>query len=370
MDSETRHRLNVLSKELNELLNALYESSKTNERVTPRLILRNTCILLWRKLRSVKGIITVFGVSVAGIMAYIAEVFHHLIQLPMGSLFVLCSIYMILASSLIRILVLNEMSNVDSDLFHLGVYEKRKKKEFFSLISMAKQKDYILILKEQVEKELSGDREKLGKELAKYKSMLEQKNQILEEKNNAIEKKNVAIHTLLEELDQSEEYAIFFKEKSEYLIDVLFQLKSKLNQLLNDQFHLENINVGANYTLYRKIDKGLFFIGGYGVNKAEFDEFIPFNAGKNKYIQSINRTQTNPFMIDDFISWKRTLQDGSEWILSLHLDASNREKLSNHTEMGKLNLTITQEVLWICCELLNKFVEKNGNNIRRQRRRK
>ncbi|UCZ55102.1 hypothetical protein LGQ02_10420 [Bacillus shivajii] len=348
MKPETKHQLNVLSKELNELLNALYESSKTTEKATPRLILRNTCIFLWRKLRSIRGMMTAFGISVAGITGYITEVFQHLMDLPMSSFVVLSSIMTFLAGSYIRQLVLTEMSTVGSDLFHLGVYEKRKKTEFQSLVSMAKEKDFLFTLKEQLERDLSGDKEKLESELATYKKLVD-------EKSHAIEEKNEAIYTLLERLDESEEIALFFKEKSDLLIDVLYQLKTKLNLLVNEQFHLENINFGVNYTLYRVATKGLRFIGGYGINKAEVDEFIPFQVGQNKYIQSMTSSQDDPYVLKDFISWKRMLQDGSEWIMSLHLDASNRDKLSVDTDMGKLNVTITQEVLWICCELLNKF---------------
>lgn len=358
MNPDTRHKLNVLSKELNEFLNDLYESSKTTEKVTPRLFFRNTCIVLWRKLRSVKGIIAVLGISVAGLLAVITEAFMHIMDLPLSSIAILFSTFFILTASLVRVVVLQEMSTVGSDLFHLNVYEKRKKREFQSLISLAKQKDFVHTLKEQVGLEIRGDTERLRKELGKYKDELSQKKQQLEAKNIAIEEKNEAIYTLLEAMDRSEETAIFFKEKSEMLLNILYQLKSGLNLFVNDQFHLDRIYMGVNYTLYRVTNKGLVFMGGFGINRAEIDVFIPFTLRKNKYIQSMNYSQAAPLRMTDFISWKRMLQDGSHWILSLHLEAPNRDKLMGQTEMERLNLTLTQEMLWIYCELLNKFSKK------------
>lgn len=361
MNPETRQGLNVISKELNELLNALYESSKTTEKLTFRLLLRNTCILCWRKLRSVKGVIATLGVSVAGIVAVFTEAFVHFMGLPLSFIIVLSGTFLVLVASLVRMVVLHEMSTVGSDLFHLSVYEKRKRREFHALISLAKQRDFVFTLKKQVELELSADTERLmlKKELAEYIDMLEQKNQQLEAKNEAIEEKNEAIYTLLEAMDRSEETAVFYKEKSDLLLDILYQLKSGLNLFVNDQFHIDRIHLGVNYTLYRVTKKGLVFIGGYGVNRAEVDVFIPYTKRNNQYIQSMNYSQANPLQMTDFISWKRKLQDGSYWILSLHLEASNRDKLMGQTEMTRLNLTLTQEILWICCELFNKFSKKN-----------
>ncbi|WP_280771938.1 hypothetical protein [Salipaludibacillus daqingensis] len=355
IDNKRKHKLIVLSKELNDLLNALHESSKKIDKVTPKLVLHNTAVYLWRNIRTVKGLLTGLGISAGWIIAYTADAFHHLLNLPASSILVLSSIIILLSGALLRNLVLNEMSTVSSEMFHLGVYEKRNRREYLSLISMAKEKDFILTLREQLESELNEDIDKLKSELKKNKEVIEQK-------YDAINQKDDALNILIEELDRSEAAAIFFKEKSDFMIDILYQLKSKLNLLVNDQFNLDNIDFGSNYTLYKVEEKGLSIIGAYGINNAELDVFIPIERENNPYIRSLKKNQSNPFILTDFISWKRTLQDGSEWIMSLHLDDSNRDKLNMKIETGKLNVTITQEVLWICCELLNKFADENGGS--------
>lgn len=362
MKADKTHKLTVLSKELNDLLNALHESSKKIEKVTPKLVFFNTAVFLRRKILTGKGLLTVLGLSTGSVIAYTADAFHNLTDLPISTILVLSGIILLLAGGLLRNLVLTEMSTVGSDMFHLGVYEKRKKNEYSSLISMAKEKDFIRTLKEQLERELNEDVGKLKDELKKKQESTEEKNRKIEEKNEAIEEKDDALNILLEELDHSEATAVFFKEKSDFMIDILYQLKSKLNLLVNDQFNLDNIDFGSNYTLYKVTENGLSFIGAYGVNKAELEVFIPLEREYNKYIRSMEKIQSDPFTLTDFISWKRTLQDGSEWILSLHLDDSNRDKLNVNIESGKLNVTITQEVLWICCELLNKFAENKQDN--------
>ncbi|WP_078592822.1 hypothetical protein [Evansella clarkii] len=355
MNRDTYNKINVLSKELNDLLNEIHESSKRFEKLTLKLVVYNSSLYLWQKIRTVRGGLAAAGISAGGIAAYTADAFEYILALPASSIVVLAVIIILLAGALLRSLVLEEMSTIGSDMFHLGVYEKRKKKEYSSLVTLAREKDFIMTLKERLEQELQEDPEKLWVELKQKQEVIEEKNMQIEEKNTAIEQKNDALNTLLEELDRSEDSAVFFKEKSDFLIAILYQLKSKLNLLVNDQFNLDNIDFGSNYTLYQAAEDGLHYIGGYGVNKAEFDVFIPLEREDDKYIRSMEKTQSDPLIIGDFISWKRTLQDGSEWILSLHLDNSNRDKLNAAEETGKLNLTITQEVLWICCELLNKF---------------
>jgi len=362
MRADKRHKLTVLSKELNHLLNALHESSKKIEKLTSKLVFHNTVIYLWRKILSIRGLLTVLGISAGSVIAYTTDTLHHFSILPISSILVLSGIIILLAGGLLRHLVLTEMSTIGSDMFHLGVYEKRKKIEYYSLISMAREKDFILTLKEQLERDLNEDVGKIQEELKKKQAAMEEKNRKIDKKNEAMEEKDDALNILLEELDRSEATAVFFKEKSDFMIAILYQLKSKLNLLVNDQFNLDNIDFGSNYTLYKVEETGLSFIGAFGVNKAEVDVFIPLEREYDKYIRSIENNQSEPFTLPDFISWKRTLQDGSEWILSLHLDDSNRDKLNMEFETGKLNVTITQEVLWICCELLNKFAEKKQEN--------
>ncbi|WP_416148297.1 hypothetical protein ACM26V_19035 [Salipaludibacillus sp. HK11] len=359
MEADKRYKLTVLSKELNDLLNAIHESSKKIEKVTPKLVFHNTVVYLMRKILTGRGVLTVLGVSTGSLIAHTADTFDHLSNLPISSLLVLIAIIVLLAGSLLRNLVLTEMSTVGSDMFHLGVYEKRKKSEYSSLISMAKEKDFIRTLKEQLDRELKEDVGKLQDELKKKQDAIEEKNRKIDDQIEAAKKKDDALNTLLKELDHSEATAILFKKKSDFMIDILYQLKSKLNLLVNGQFNLDNIDFGSNYTLYKVEEDGLSFIGAYGLNIAEIDTFIPFERKYNKYIRSMAKIQAEPFTLSDFISWKRTLQDGSEWILSLHLDDSNRDKFRLELDTGKLNVTITQEVLWICCELLNKFAEKN-----------
>ncbi|MFD2507306.1 hypothetical protein [Halalkalibacter alkalisediminis] len=353
MNTEPKHKLTIFSKELNDILNVFHEESKRYEKISTKLILTNSIIYLWRKgkkLFSLKGVTGLIIVVVPGwLISKTTKAFQNIIELPSSSLFFLSILGILLSGSFVRVLVLNEMSTVGSELFHLGVYEKRKNKEYSSLISMSKEKDFVLTLREELEKEL-------GKEFDKQLLIeLEKKKEIIEYKNLIIEEKNEAIEDLLTQLDFTEESAYLFKEKYDILIDTLYQLKSKLNLLVNDQFNLDNIDFGSSYSLYKIEEDGLLFIGAYGINKAELDVFIPYKKGNNKYIQSMDKSQNNPLIQTDFISWKRILQDGSEWILSLHLDDSNNTKLKFDDETGKLNLTITQELLWICCELLNKF---------------
>ena len=373
MDTKTKHSLTVLSKELNDLLNGIYESSKRYEKVSAKLILYNSIIFLWRKMQKVISLNGMFALILIGIPSWIiattTDAFLHIINLPVSSMLLLILIGIILSGAFLRILVLNEMSTIGNDMFHLGVYEKRKKKEYSSLIKMAQEKDYILTLRNDLERELSKGTKELQAELVKFKEelkskreLIEEKNEKIDEKNAAIEEKNEAIQVLLKELDLSEESAVFFKEKYNFMIAILYQLKSKLNLLVNDQFNLDNIDFGSSYTLYKVEKNGLVFVGAYGVNKAELRVFIPLEEGRDKYNLSINKTQSQPLILEDFISWKRTLQDGSKWILSLHLDDSNRHTLNSDDDIGKLNLTITQEVLWICCELLYKFAEENQGN--------
>ncbi|WP_100398778.1 hypothetical protein [Bacillus sp. FJAT-44742] len=356
MNPKLKYKLSILSNELNELVNALYESSKQQQTVSAKLLLFNSLRYLWRRVDdflSLRGLAGVLVIVVPGWLAAAAtNAFQPIIELPLSSMLVLIIIAIVLAGALLRNLVLHEMSSVDSDMFHLEVYEKRKKKEYSSLIPMAREKDFLYILKEQLEQELEQDIEKLREEIRK-------KNEWIEEKNESIKVKDEAIETLLIELDHSENSAVFFKEKADFMIDILYQLKGKLNLLVNDQFNLDHINFGSSYTIYRIEDAGLFFVGGYGINIAEVDRFIPINDGNNKYIRSTTRSQSNPYIQEDFISWTRTLQDGSQWVLSLHLDRSNRDKLNIKDETGKLNVTIIQEILWICCELLNKFSENS-----------
>ncbi|MFC0562177.1 hypothetical protein ACFFH4_25365 [Halalkalibacter alkalisediminis] len=353
VNTEPKHKLTIFSKELNDILNVFHEESKRYEKISTKLILTNSIIYLWRKgkkLFSLKGVTGLIIVVVPGwLISKTTKAFQNIIELPSSSLFFLSILGILLSGSFVRVLVLNEMSTVGSELFHLGVYEKRKNKEYSSLISMSKEKDFVLTLREELEKEL-------GKEFDKQLLIeLEKKKEIIEYKNLIIEEKNEAIEDLLTQLDFTEESAYLFKEKYDILIDTLYQLKSKLNLLVNDQFNLDNIDFGSSYSLYKIEEDGLLFIGAYGINKAELDVFIPYKKGNNKYIQSMDKSQNNPLIQTDFISWKRILQDGSEWILSLHLDDSNNTKLKFDDETGKLNLTITQELLWICCELLNKF---------------
>lgn len=358
MKSNPKRLLKNLSNELNELLNVLYEESKRYEKVSEKLIMKNAMILMIRKLKGLlrfRGISGIFIVLIPSwILSETTNAFQRILHLPFSSKLLLSFILIILLVSILRMITLNAMSTIDSDLFHLGVYEKRRKKEYRSLISLAKEKDYIYTIREEVENRLESDTDNeqhVKQQIAEYEEELQRCEEVIKEKDEAIQE-------LLQVLKDTESSADLFKEKYEMLMEFLYELKSKLNLLVNDQFTLDNINFGSNYSLYRVEKTGITFIDAYGINKAEMDKFIPFNQSDNKYIQSLNKTQHDPLIMKDFISWKRTLQDGSDWILSLHLNVSNREKFNLSEEAGKINVTITQELLWICCELLNKYTRK------------
>ncbi|MDV2686097.1 hypothetical protein RYX56_17145 [Alkalihalophilus lindianensis] len=352
-EKKTRQRLTILSKELNNLLNKLHEQSKTHKPLTSALLLKNALIFLVRKAQTFLSLQGLFNVLLIIIPSYIIHetttAFEQILALPLSSLSLLLGIGLVLLFLYIRTLVLNEMSRIGSDLFHIEVYEKRMKAEYNSLISLAQEKDFIELLKEEVFLELEQrvDNGSINE--------LEECRALLKQLELDIGKKDDAIESLLVQLEETEESAELFKEKYDLLIEFIYQLKSKLNLLVTDQFNLDNIDFGTSYSLYQVDEDQLVFIDSYGINKAELDVFIPISEGKNKYVRSIDKTQKDPLILPDFISWKRILQDGSEWIISLHLDHSNRSKLNVEDETGKLNLTITQELLWICCELLNKF---------------
>ncbi|WP_238457411.1 hypothetical protein [Alkalihalophilus pseudofirmus] len=351
-EEKIKSKLSVLSKELNELLNILYNHSKTHQKLTWALMTKNAFIMLFRKVQlllSLQGILSIILILIPSYFLYeTTSAFEHIAGLPLSSLMLLGAAAFVLTFLYIRTLTLNEMSRIESDLFHIEVFERRRQIEYRSLIALAKELDFIDRLRADIIREIE---EAKGEEPGGrdgYESLVRK----LEE---AIQFKNEAIESLLVQLEETEDSADLFREKYDLLIDFLFQLKAKLNLLVTDQFNLDNLDFGVNYSLYKVNEDHLTFIDSCGLNKAELDVSIPLSEGKNKYVMSIDKTQENPLILTDFISWKRTLQDGTEWIISLHLDQSNRHKLNLSEEAGKLNVTITQELLWICCELLNKF---------------
>ncbi|PYZ91702.1 hypothetical protein CR194_18940 [Salipaludibacillus keqinensis] len=347
MDRETERKLRVFSQELNYLLNFFHESSKTQKRLSRTLAFKNTLIYV---LQIILKAFSWKGLSLAFVPVSIAAIFREglkaIVNLPPSALLLIATAVTLLTGAFLRSLVLEEMSRVGSPFFHLGIYEKRRKEEYNSLIALSEEKNFVLTLKEELMKANSEDQtlKNLRSEIAKQEEV--------------IKKNEEAILDLLDKLTASEELANVFNERSDMAMDFLFRLKNKLSMLVHDQFNLDNISFGVNYSLYKVKDTGLRFIDGYGINKAEFEAFIPFQFLGDKYIQSIHTTHQHPLILRDFISWKRTLQDGEEWIISLHLDASNRIKYSLETDAGKLNLSLIQELLWICCELLNKFAKK------------
>lgn len=345
-------KLSVLSKELNDLLNILYNHSKTHQKLTWALMTKNAFIMLFRKVQlllSLQGILSIIFILIPSYFIYeTTSAFEHIVGLPLSSLMLLGGAAFALTFLYIRTLTLHEMSRIESDLFHIEVFERRRQIEYRSLIALAKELDFIDRLRADIIEEIEEAKGSEPDGQGGYESLVKK----LEE---AIQFKNEAIESLLVQLEETEDSADLFREKYDLLIDFLFQLKAKLNLLVTDQFNLDNLDFGVNYSLYKVNEDHLTFIDSYGLNKAELDVSIPIDEGKNKYVMSIDKTQENPLILTDFISWKRTLQDGTEWIISLHLDQSNRHKLNHSEEAGKLNVTITQELLWICCELLNKF---------------
>ncbi|MCE7791115.1 hypothetical protein K8O68_01625 [Salipaludibacillus sp. CUR1] len=343
MAKEPKHKLRVFSHELNELLNYLHEASKKHERASESLVFKNAVIYLFRfiiKIFSWKGFFA--ALIPVSMIALMRDSLEELAHLPFTVIFILSGVLFALFSALLRHLVLDEMSRIGSEFFHIEIFEKRRGKEYSALISLAKEKDFVFTLKKELERELIQEKdEKLRKRVA-------QQQKVIKENEEAIEE-------LLDKLTASEELANLFNERSELALNFLFGLKNKLTLLVRDQFNLDNINFGVNYSLYRIENSGLSFIDGYGINKAEFEEFIPFKQVDNKFIQAINASPQKPLVLEDFIAWKRVLQDEEQWVISLHLDDSNRSKLKVGHETGQLNISLIQELLWICCELLNKF---------------
>ncbi|BAB05478.1 hypothetical protein P4631_00745 [Halalkalibacterium halodurans] len=343
MSQELKNKVQFLAKELNQLVNILYEESKKQTPLTLWLLCKNTFVYLYRTVKTVRGVAGVLLVLVPGsLMAYTTDAFRAIGELPWTSITVLLGGMSFFLFAYLRHLVLDEMSRPGSDLFHIQVYEKRKPDEYMSLIALAKERDYVESIAADIEQVTS---------TPSLPNLLE----LLKEKEQDIEEKDRVIEDLLEIVEDNEEHTLMFKEKYEILLDFVFQLKSKLNLLVHDQFSLDSIDFGSDYSLYKVGEEGLEFVDSYGVNKAEMEDFIPFTEKGNPYILAIERDYKDPLKVGDLISWKRTLQDGSQWVLSLHLNENSREKLNDVTESGKLNVTITQELLWICCELLNKF---------------
>ncbi|UTR16438.1 hypothetical protein MM221_07820 [Salipaludibacillus sp. LMS25] len=347
MKRDVERKLRVFSKELNSLLNHLHDASKTNEKTILPLLLKNAtdyCIQLLQQLFSWRGLL--LALIPVSMMTVLWENIETIFNLPFPSLIIVIIIVVVLFIAWLRSRLLEEMSRIGSRFFHIHVYEKRREKEYKSLIALAKEKDFITTLKKDLMQEIKASHnEELETELALQQEIIEDNEGVIQE--------------LLEKLNASEELAKLFNERSDMAMTFLFNLKNKLTMLVQDQFNLDNINFGVNYSLYKIEDDGLSFIDGYGINKAEFSEFIPFKKTDNAFIQAIRTTYQSPLILDNSISWKRTLQDGSEWIISLHLDDSNREKFNYDTESGKLNVSLIQELLWICCELLNKFSQKS-----------
>ncbi|WP_232735723.1 hypothetical protein [Alteribacter populi] len=347
---DNKERLSIFSKELNDLLNTLYEHSKTQEKVSTTLIIKNSFLYLVRRVKNILSLRWGFSALIVVLPGWIlnttTEAFEGFLTLPTSSFLVLTGVGILVSAVYLRTLVLNEMSTITSDMFHLGIYEKRKKEEFNALINLANQKDFVLTLKEDI---LAGFNE--GVDAEAFQRLIGN----IESQQEAIQKKDLALRVLIDRLEETEERALLINDKFNILMDFIYQLRAKLTLLVNDRFSLDNINFGTNYSLYKVRDEGIVLIDAFGMNKAELHVFIPMDKGTDKYILSLNHTEKDPLILDDFISWKRTLQDGSEWVLSLHLDESNRDKLNVADETGKLNLTITQELLWICCELVNKF---------------
>ncbi|WP_078578777.1 hypothetical protein [Salipaludibacillus agaradhaerens] len=347
MKRDVERKLRVFSKELNSLLNHLHDASKTNEKTVLPLLFKNAidyCVQLLQQLFSWRGLF--LALLPVSMMTVLWDNIETIFDLPLPSLVILTIVIVGLFIAWLRSRLLEEMSRIGSRFFHIRVYEKRREKEYKSLIALAKEKDFIATLKKELMQEMKAPHnEELETELAMQQEIIDDNEAVIQE--------------LLEKLNASEELAKLFNERSDMAMTFLFNLKNKLTMLVQDQFNLDNINFGINYSLYKIDDTGLSFIDGYGINKAEFLEFIPFKNTDNTFVQAIHTTYQSPLILDNSISWKRTLQDGSEWIISLHLDDSNREKFNYDTESGKLNVSLIQELLWICCELLNKFSHKS-----------
>ncbi|MBM7096102.1 hypothetical protein JSY36_10070 [Bacillus sp. H-16] len=336
-----KDKITLLTSELNSLLNKLYEHNKTSQQVTEVLIAKNTVQFIWKKvltLISLKGLFAFLLVFVPGsVLSFMTGVFHPLWNLPAPTLFFAALIFLTVFFFLIRKIVLYEMTRLDSPFFHIGLYEKLRPAEYQSLVPLARQKDFVNRL-----------REDLFHALKESPDTLEP----------LLEEKNTAIRRLLVQLESTEEKVLLFKEKYDLLLQFLFQLKRKLNLLVNDRFTLDSINFGTNYSLYKVINQRLIFIDAYGVNKAELDETIDTADTSSPFVQALHYSFKDPLINEHMISWNRTLQDNSEWVLSLHLDESNRTRFLENTDVARLNLAITQELLWICCELVNKFKQK------------
>ncbi|WP_051314752.1 hypothetical protein [Alteribacter aurantiacus] len=330
----------MLTRELDSLLNKLYEHSKTSLPANERLIVKNTALFLFEKTRtllSIKGILAALIVLVPGsILSMTTTVFEPVRHLPLGTLLVVVLSILLPLYLLTRKIVMFEMTKIDSPFFHISLFEKLRPVEYRALIPLATQKDFINSLRDDLVALIDTPH--------RYDALLDEKNK--------------AIRKLIVQLDSTEEKVVLIKEKYDVLLQFLFQLKRKLNLLVNDRFSLDSINFGTNYSLYKVTKDGLTFIDSYGVNKAELSETICFTQSDHPLVQAMCYSYHTPLITDHLVSWKRTLQDHSEWVLSLHLDESNRNRFLQ-THVAKLNLTITQELLWICCELVNKFKNKS-----------